>query len=157
VGLVFLDVGSDGAAEPLQGWQAYDELLRAFARCLAGLRDEGILGPRDVVAVPGVRADKFLLFLRGTTPPFDAASLEAGPTGCATAQEMLPSCLPPASAGPVLFHQGHALMYRDPMLRAERSIHQGPDEAMFMSFRQRTREEDRRAQGLDELIERSRS
>ena len=43
-------------------------------------------------------------------------------------------------------------MYRDPMLRAERSIHKALDEAMFMSFRQRTREEDRRAQGLDELI-----
>ena len=43
-------------------------------------------------------------------------------------------------------------MYRDPMLRAERSIHRALDEAMFMSLRQRTREEDRRAQGLDEII-----
>jgi EAL domain-containing protein (putative c-di-GMP-specific phosphodiesterase class I) len=43
-------------------------------------------------------------------------------------------------------------MYRDPMLRSERSIHRALDEAMFMSLRQRTREEDRRLQGLDELI-----
>jgi len=154
VGLVFLDVGSDGEAEPLQGWQAYDEILRAFARCLGGLRGEGILGARDVVAVLGVRGDKFLLFLRGNDPqPFDAPSLEARANRLRDRlKEMLPSCLPPAIPAPLVFHEGHALMYRDPMLRAERSIHKALDEAMFMSFRQRTREEDRRAQGLDELI-----
>jgi EAL domain-containing protein (putative c-di-GMP-specific phosphodiesterase class I) len=43
-------------------------------------------------------------------------------------------------------------MYRDPTLRAERSIHRALDEAMYMSLRQRNREEDRRAQGLDEII-----
>jgi EAL domain-containing protein (putative c-di-GMP-specific phosphodiesterase class I) len=107
------------------------------------------------VAVLGVRGDKFLLFLRGSDPtPFDAASLEARANRLRERlKEMLPSCLSPAAPGPLLFHQGHALMYRDPMLRAERSILKALDEAMFMSFRQRTREEDRRAQGLDELIE----
>src|SRR5437773_3287281 len=154
VGLVFLDVGSDGEAEPLQGWQAYDEVLRAFARCLTSLRGEGILGPRDILAVLGVRGDKFLLFLRGYDPePFDAASLEARANRLRDRlREMLPSCMPPSVPAPLVFHIGHALMYRDPMLRAERSIHKALDEAMFMSFRQRTREEDRRAQGLDELI-----
>jgi EAL domain-containing protein (putative c-di-GMP-specific phosphodiesterase class I)/GGDEF domain-containing protein len=155
VGLLFLDVGSDGEAEPLQGWQAYDEVLRAFARCLTGLRGEGILGPRDIVAVLGVRGDKFLLFLRGYDPePFDAASLEARANRLRDRlREMLPSCMPQSVPAPLVFQVGHALMYRDPMLRAERSIHKALDEAMFMSFRQRTREEDRRAQGLDELIE----
>jgi len=47
---------------------------------------------------------------------------------------------------------GYALMYRDPMLRAERSIHRALDEAMFMSLRQRSKEEDRRAHGLDTII-----
>src|SRR6187455_1735838 len=156
VGLVFLDVSSDGAAEPLQGWQAYDEILRAFARCLAGLRGEGILGPRDVVAVLGVRGDKFLLFLRGNDPaPFDAASMEARANRLRDRlTEMLPSCLPAAAPGPLVFHQGHALMYRDPMLRAERSIHKALDEAMMISLKQRTREEDRHALALDEVIAR---
>ena len=154
VGLVFLDVGSDGEAEPLQGWQAYDEVLRAFARCLTSLRGEGILGPRDILAVLGVRGDKFLLFLRGYDPePFDAASLEARANRLRDRlREMLPSCMPPSVPAPLVFHIGHALMYRDPMLRAERSMHRALDEAMFMSLTQRTREDDRRLQGLDEII-----
>ncbi|HWM79650.1 MAG TPA: hypothetical protein VNS56_18870, partial [Methylomirabilota bacterium] len=60
LGLVYLDLGADGHIEPVHGWQAFDELLRGFARTLASLREAGHLGPRDIVAVMSVRSDKFL-------------------------------------------------------------------------------------------------
>jgi EAL domain-containing protein (putative c-di-GMP-specific phosphodiesterase class I)/GGDEF domain-containing protein len=154
LGLVYLDLGADGQVEALHGWQTYDEVLRAFARALADLRTQGHLGSRDVVAVLSVRSDKFLVFLRGQ----EGSALEAGGLEGRARRlqehlaEALPRHLPAGVPQPLAFHVGHALMYRDPMLRSERSIHRALDEAMFMSLRQRTRDEDRRAQGLAEII-----
>jgi EAL domain-containing protein (putative c-di-GMP-specific phosphodiesterase class I) len=101
-----------------------------------------------------VRSDKFLVFLRGgEAGPFDAGSMEGRARRLKDKiLETLPAHLPAGLASPVSFHMGHAVMYRDPMLRAERSIHRALDEAMFMSLRQRTRDRDRRAQGLDEVL-----
>lgn len=154
VGVVYLDVGGDGLTEPLHGWQSYDELLRGFARALTSLRAEELLGARDIVAVMGVRSDKFLLFVRGQeTEPFEPASLDAR---AGRIRERLEQAVPVQDhqgvRAPLTFHEGHALLYRDPMLRAERSIHRALDEAMFMSLRQRTRDEDRRTLVLDEII-----
>jgi EAL domain-containing protein (putative c-di-GMP-specific phosphodiesterase class I) len=153
LGLVYLDLGGSGKVEPIHGWQTYDEVLRAFARTLTDLRQAGRLGSRDIIAVMSVRSDKFLVFLRGQDgSPLDPASLEAR---ARRLHEHIAEALPahlPKGVPPVTFHEGYALMYRDPMLRAERSLHRALDEAMFASLRQRTREEDRRAQGLDEII-----
>jgi EAL domain-containing protein (putative c-di-GMP-specific phosphodiesterase class I) len=146
VGIIYLDVGGDGLTEPRQGWQDYDELLRGFAQALLALREDGLLGARDIVAAMGVRSDKFLLFVRGQeSQPFEPASLDQR---AQRIRERLEQARPASPA----FAEGHALMYRDPMLRAERSIHRALDEAMFMSLRQRTREEDRRTLALDEII-----
>lgn len=154
LGLLYLDLGGDGRMEALHGWQAYDEVLRAFARTLTALRGDGLLGGRDIVAVLSVRSDKFLLFMRGNDiPPFDAGTLQARAERVRRfLQEQLPRALPAAVPGPLTFHQGHALMYRDPMLRAERSLHRALDEAMFMSLRQRARDEDLQVRELDALI-----
>jgi EAL domain-containing protein (putative c-di-GMP-specific phosphodiesterase class I) len=154
VGVIYLDLGGDGLSEQMHGWQGYDELLRGFARTLVSLRDEGLMGSRDIVAAMGVRSDKFLLFIRGQeSQPFEPASLDSR---ARRIRERLEQAVPaPVQDGvhtPLTFHEGHALMYRDPMLRAERSIHRALDEAMFMSLRQRTREEDRRTLVLDEII-----
>jgi hypothetical protein len=102
----------------------------------------------------GVRSDKFLLFIRGQESlPFEPASLD---TRARRIRERLEQAVPAqvhdGVRAPLTFHEGHALMYRDPMLRAERSIHRALDAAMFMSLRQRTREEDRRTLVLDEII-----
>ena len=152
--LVYFDLGADGHMEPVHGWQAYDELLKGFARTLLGLREEGQLGARDIIAVMSVRSDKFLVFVRGGDgSAFDAAAIEVRARRLRERiVESLPAHLPPGVEPPVAFDMGHALTYRDPMLRAERSIHRALDEAMFMGLRQRTREEDLRAHGLDEII-----
>lgn len=152
--LVYLDLGVGGQVEPVYGWQAHDELLRGFARTLVALREKGDLGPRDVIAVMSVRSDKFLVFLRGGDgSPLDPPAVEARAARLRERiLETLPAHLPSAVEWPLGFDMGHALMYRDPMLRAERSIHRALDEAMYMSLRRRTREEDQRGQGLDEII-----
>jgi EAL domain-containing protein (putative c-di-GMP-specific phosphodiesterase class I)/GGDEF domain-containing protein len=152
--LIYIDLGADGHVEPVHGWQAFDELLRGFARTLVSLREAGHLGPRDIIAAMSVRSDKFLLFLRGG----DGSSVDATALEARTRRlrerivEALPAHLPAGVELPVTFDMGHALMYRDAMLRAERSIHRALDEAMFMALRQRTRDEDRRAHGLDEIL-----
>jgi EAL domain-containing protein (putative c-di-GMP-specific phosphodiesterase class I)/GGDEF domain-containing protein len=151
--LVYIDLGAEGHVEPVHGWQAYDEVLRGFARTLLALRDAGQLGPRDIIAAMAVRSDKFLVFVRGGDgSPFDAAAVEGRARRLREKiVETLPAHLAPGVEVPP-FDMGHALMFRDPMLRAERSIHRALDEAMFMSLRQRSHEDDQRAHGLDEII-----
>jgi EAL domain-containing protein (putative c-di-GMP-specific phosphodiesterase class I) len=153
LGLVYIDLGADGHVEPVHGWQAFDELLRAFARTLLALRDAGHLTSRDIIAVMSVRSDKFLVFLRGGDgTSLDPETIEARARRLRERiTEGLPAQLPEGVELPN-FDMGQALMYRDPMLRAERSIHRALDEAMYTSLRQRTREEDQRAHGLDEII-----
>ncbi|HVD77973.1 MAG TPA: EAL domain-containing protein [Vicinamibacteria bacterium] len=155
LGVIYLDLAAEPGSEAARGWQAYDELLRGFARALLSLKAEGgPLSPTDIVAVTSVRSDKFLIFMRAGEPGgIDAVSMDARARRLADKlTDTLPRFLPSARSTPVPFQEGHAVMYRDPMLRAERSMHRALDEAMFMSLTQRTREDDRRIQGLDEII-----
>src|SRR5262249_59378350 len=103
--------------------------------------------------IMAVRADKFLVFMRGGEgTAVDAAALE---TRTRRLREKIVEALPaqlPAGAEVPAFDMGHALMFRDPMLRAQRSIHRALDEAMFIALRQRSREDDERARGLDAVI-----
>ena len=50
------------------------------------------------------------------------------------------------------FCAGYSIVQRDPMLRAERCVHRALDEAMRISLRQKAREEDHSAQGLDAIV-----
>lgn len=154
LGLVYLDLADAARLEALHGWQWYDEALRAFARTLRELKAHGHLRTRDVVAMLSVRSDKFLLVLGGSGP----ASLEPSSLEPLVARlterilEALPGHLPAGAASQFTFHAGHALLHRDPMLRAERAFYISLDEAMHMSLRRRSRAEDRSARSLDALI-----
>lgn len=151
--LVYLDLAGDTGYEPLHGWHAYDDALRAFARTLQGLRSDGLLTSRDLMAVMAVRSDKFLLFLGGSGAPLDARSGdELASRLRARLEQAFPPQLRKVFPAPLGFHSGHALMYRDPLLRAESAVHRALDEALFMSLRRRSREADRRERALDELI-----
>jgi EAL domain-containing protein (putative c-di-GMP-specific phosphodiesterase class I) len=164
LGLVYFDLSGYGRAEARYGSDTYDRLIDAFAQALASLRADGRLGPRDIIAVMSVRSDKFLVFMRGSEAPFPAAGGAGGAPDGPSALEgrtrrlrehmarALTRFLPPGVKDAPEFRQGHALMYRDPMLRAERSIHRALDEAMFMALREGESEEAHRTQGLDEII-----
>jgi EAL domain-containing protein (putative c-di-GMP-specific phosphodiesterase class I) len=150
--LVFLDLGADGAAEPSAGWRAQDERVRAFAGSLLALRGEGLLASRDLIAVMSAWSDKFLIFMRGGEGGIapDAAVVEERVDRLAARlRQLLGERLP--QPVPIL-HYGHSLMYRDPMLRAERSLHRALDEALTQCRRQQRGEEGGTAQGLDEII-----
>lgn len=150
--LVFLDLGANAQIEALQGWHAYDELVRGFAARLSGLRQDGTLSQRDVACVLSVRGDKFVLFAGGNGgPPPDRVAAEAL---VARVRERLLAAQAQTPGSPAnVFHLGHAVLQRDPMLRAERSVHRALDEAMFQCMRQRSRDEDRRTRDLDALID----
>ncbi|HEU5320479.1 MAG TPA: hypothetical protein VFX28_06735, partial [Methylomirabilota bacterium] len=164
LGLVYFDLSGYGRAEARYGTETYDRLVEAFALALTSLRADGRLGPRDIVAVMSVRSDKFLVFMRGSEGLSPSAGGMGGAPDGPTALEGrarrlrehvargLARLLPPGVKDVPDFRQGHALMYRDPMLRAERSIHRALDEAMFMALREGESEEVHRAQGLDEII-----
>jgi EAL domain-containing protein (putative c-di-GMP-specific phosphodiesterase class I) len=164
VAVVYCYAGGAGGPPPRYGTETYDRLVEAFARALTSLRADGRLGPRDIVAVMSVRSDKFLVFMRGSEGLSPSAGGSGGAPDGPTALESrarrlrehvaraLSRLLPPGVKDAPDFRQGHALMYRDPMLRAERSIHRALDEAMFMALREGESEEAHRTQGLDEII-----
>jgi EAL domain-containing protein (putative c-di-GMP-specific phosphodiesterase class I)/GGDEF domain-containing protein len=154
LGLAYLDLGADGQAETLHGWQAYDELLGAFARALRNLRLEAPFSSRDIVAILAVRSDKFLMFLGGAGPTLDRERLaSAFSTLRERLQAGLKDQLPTSLKTMPVLSSGCALFHRDPMLRAERGVHRALDEAISMSLRERERQEDRRLQILDALIQ----
>jgi EAL domain-containing protein (putative c-di-GMP-specific phosphodiesterase class I) len=149
-GLVYVDLGGDPQAEAVHGWLAYDDLLRNFSRALRSLAHEGLLGPRDRLAALSIRSDKFLVFLGGPgSAALDAASLAAL---AARFREGLAEAVSRHLPLPIPFHDGHALLLRDPMLRTERLIHRALDAAMLMSRRRRSSEDDLRARSLKALI-----
>lgn len=153
VGLVYLDLAGNGQIEVLHGWQAYDEVLRVFSAALGELRSEGLITRRDIIAALSVRGDKFLLFLGGNgTSPLDPGGLagQVEKLRSRIAQLVAPR-LQVGSTG-LGVHMGYSLMFRDPMLRAERTVHRALDAAMRMSLRERSREEDHSFQGLDAIL-----
>jgi EAL domain-containing protein (putative c-di-GMP-specific phosphodiesterase class I) len=150
--LVFLDLGGDAAADGARRWRSQDDddRVRGFASALMSLRTEGALAPRDLVAVMSAWSDKFLVFLRGGEggiAPDPAAMDERVDRLAGRLRELLAERLTPPT-----LHYGHSLMYRDPMLRAERSLHRALDEALTQCRRQQRGEEGGAAQGLDEII-----
>jgi EAL domain-containing protein (putative c-di-GMP-specific phosphodiesterase class I)/GGDEF domain-containing protein len=154
IGLLYLDLGGSARGETSHGWMAHDEVLRGFAQALTGLKREGLLGPRDVVTVLSVRSDKFLVVVSGTgSGPLDEASLAALAVALrARMAETVPQYLRTLPAAPVPFLDGHALLRRDPTVRAERALHAALDAAMLMSLRRQTKVEDGLARHLDAMM-----
>jgi EAL domain-containing protein (putative c-di-GMP-specific phosphodiesterase class I)/GGDEF domain-containing protein len=152
LGLIYLDLSGNSHIETLYGWQAYDEVISNVGLTLTGLRGE-LLGPRDIVSVLSVRSDKFALFLEG-----DPARTLDEPALAATAsrlRESLAAAVPQRTARfqPAGVYAGHCLLSRDPKLRTERAIHRALDAAVRESLRERAREEDASAQGLERIVE----
>jgi EAL domain-containing protein (putative c-di-GMP-specific phosphodiesterase class I) len=157
LGLVYLDPGAGGQIELRHGWQAYDVLLKSVAFALKAARGDGdaLLSSRDVIAALGVRSDKFLVFLvAGQGAQLDDHTLATRAASLrARLVEEVPRQLPAGVEVPLSLDHGHALLFRDPMLRTERAVHRALDEAMLRSHRRRAHEEGQLAQGLDALIQ----
>jgi EAL domain-containing protein (putative c-di-GMP-specific phosphodiesterase class I) len=155
LGLIYVDPGSDGQTERAHGWQAYDEAIRGVAQTLHQLRQVGFLGNRDLVATLGVRSDKFILFLAGPKGvSLDEPTLEqlVARLRERISNELLHHVSGPLGV-PLPLEYGHALLHRDPMLRAERAVQRALDAALLLTHRRRADEEGRRAEGLNAVIQ----
>ncbi|MCM2255395.1 MAG: EAL domain-containing protein [Vicinamibacteria bacterium] len=153
VAIVYLDLATGGQVETQHGWQAYDELLRDFAGALGGLREKGPMAHRDLIAVTAVRSDKFVVILGGGARAFDPPAAQAASDRlCQSLRGALEVRSRSAGSAPPAFHAGHALVYRDPMLRAERAVQRAVDEALRASRAARAKEDDASARRIDALV-----
>lgn len=151
--IVYLDLATGGQLEAQHGWQAYDDLLREFATALGSLRETGALSHRDLVAVAAVRADKFVVVLGGGPRALDPGTATAAVERLCQALRAALELRWRALGGlPPAFHAGHAVVYRDPMLRAERAVHRALDEALRQSRAARAKEDVASARRIDTLV-----
>jgi EAL domain-containing protein (putative c-di-GMP-specific phosphodiesterase class I)/GGDEF domain-containing protein len=153
LGLVFLDLSETRRLEPQQGFLAYDELVRSVGAALRALRG-GVLGPRDLVSMLGVRCDKFLVVTEGV-PGEPLGTVALGRLADAVRTNLLEegSGIHLPGMAPLMVHVGQALLRRDPTLRPERSVQRALDEAIRSCFADWTRAEGRSTQGLDQILE----
>jgi EAL domain-containing protein (putative c-di-GMP-specific phosphodiesterase class I) len=149
-GLVYLDLALPEGSPPPEPDRA--DPVALMARALLSLKVEGGLGPRDIVSLLGVGSDKFLVFLRGGEPSgADAPTSESRQHRLRDQVHGSLRRLQPEGPLPA-FRMGHSFLFRDPMLRTERSLHRALDEAMFQTLREHTAEAERRVQGLEEIL-----
>lgn len=151
LGLVFLDLSETRRLEPQQGFLAYDELVRSVGVALRALRG-GLLGPRDLVSMLGVRCDKFLVVTEGV-PGEPLGTVALGRLGDAVRATLLKEASGMPGMASLMVHVGQALLRRDPTLRPERSVQRALDEAIRSCFADWTRAEGRSTQGLDAILE----
>ncbi|MEM8964148.1 MAG: hypothetical protein AAGD38_21870, partial [Acidobacteriota bacterium] len=62
LGLLYVDLSSDGRYEAIYGWQVYDHMLRLVAQRLQASRGD-LYGLDDELAQVSIRAGEFVLFL----------------------------------------------------------------------------------------------
>lgn len=154
--VVYVDLGRSGWHETKLGWAAYDEAVRDFSRLLASLREAGDLGHQDLVCLHTVRSDRFLIFLAGVSEA-GASGDPRGPGGrrerlLAAVRARLAAAPPKGVLRSLRLAAGHARMREDPMIRAERTIHQAVADAILMSLIERESAESARRDELARMI-----
>jgi EAL domain-containing protein (putative c-di-GMP-specific phosphodiesterase class I) len=143
-----LDPGRSGWHELNLGWAAYDDTVREFAGLLASLRDSGELASGDLVCLHTVRSDRFLVFLpEGAAPAGRAERLVAA------LLERLAGAPADSALRSVRLLVGSARLRADPMIRAERAIHQAVADAACASLVEREGREALRGQELARMIQ----
>ncbi len=123
LGLLMVDLGKQRNFETTYGWQVYDTIIQQFAQILEETKAE-ILQANDIIALPQVRGDEFILVLN---PP-------SGELWSETALEYMNEALRNTIRkkmerfrsqrwhSNLSFHSGYSLINRDPAIRVERSI-----------------------------------
>jgi EAL domain-containing protein (putative c-di-GMP-specific phosphodiesterase class I) len=143
-----LDPGRSGWHEMNLGWAAYDDTVREFAALLASLRASGELPGGALVCLHTVRSDRFLVFLpEGPEPSGQAERLVAA------LHERLAAAPADSALRSVRLLVGSARLRADPMIRAERAIHQAVADAACASLMEREGREAVRRHELARMIE----
>lgn len=150
VGVLYFEVAGDSGLEARRGWQAIDARIRAFAAALTGLRGGETLETDAPIGIRGVRGEAFVVFTcGGTASGLDQDALASRATRFASE---LTRALETEAERPSDFQHGFALLRRDSQLRTERAIQRAIDEAFLMALTRRDREDDHRAEDLDEIL-----
>lgn len=154
LGVVYVDPGGAGYAEPLHGWQVHDALIRAAAAALRGLRAKGGLGAADLVTTLGVRSDKFAVVVSAAgQQELDETALTEKASGIYEAvATALAEAAPTGTAMSLVPDVGQALLRFDSLMRAERAASRALDEAMLASSRARSAVERTRIERLGALL-----
>lgn len=148
VDVLSLDPGRSGWHEMNLGWAAYDDTVREFASLLASLRASGELTSSDLVCLHTVRSDRFLVFLPDATAPSGR-----GDRLVAALHERLAAVPADSALRAVRLLVGSAQLRVDPMIRAERAIHQAVADAACASLLEREGREALRRHELMRMIE----
>jgi len=144
-----LDPGRSGCHEMNLGWSAYDDTLREFAALLGSLRGSGEIAESDLVCLHTVRSDRFLVFMAEAAPS-DASRADRL---VAALQHRLAASPPDSALRAVRLLVGSARLRADPMIRAERAIHQAVADAACASLREREGRDTLRREELARMIE----
>jgi EAL domain-containing protein (putative c-di-GMP-specific phosphodiesterase class I) len=137
IGVVWVELGDRRIVESIYGWQAYDELVAKAARAVAAATDE-LVGGEAVVAVAGVHADAFTVFV-----PFGSGGRELTAASLAELAERLHDGLEqrldddarersPTGGGTRI---GASLLVDNPFHRFERRVQHALDEARRLAER----------------------
>jgi len=130
--ILYFDLGRSGWHETKLGWAAYDAAVRGFAAVLRSLRDSRDLVDGDIACLHTVRADRFILFIRGDRL-LESAGDRRERVLAAVRSAML-AAAPEAGMRSAHLAVGHARVAEHPMMRSERAIQQAVADAILMSL-----------------------
>lgn len=156
--VIYLDLGRSGRHETKLGWAAYDGAVKEFASMLRGLSegDDAVLRADDIVCLHTVRSDRFLVFMGKPDPELAEVGRRTASARRDRIVKALQARVAEASETSPLhalrLAAGHARVQNDPVIRAERSVHQAVSDAMLMSLVEKEGVEAVRRDDLSRII-----
>ncbi len=142
LGVIWVGLGDRRLIESVYGWESYDRLVRDAAEHLRGQIGSS-LPERSILAISGVRADSFALFVPGDEVHGDADA-DALASWSWTLKEGLEARLAENAHGraPLSTHArvGASLLSDNPFHRFERRVYETLDEARALAERPRETE-----------------
>ena len=155
LGLLVVDLADLSPLESIYGWQVFDDLLRRTGAALKGLRG-GLLPSDALVALDGVAAERFVLFLAT-----DAAGREVDGPILEGIADQLRERLQETFAGDAFrsmslrpqFRVGHSLLTDDPFHRFERLVYRAIERGRTPDGGQMARRRTREAKELRRILD----
>jgi EAL domain-containing protein (putative c-di-GMP-specific phosphodiesterase class I)/GGDEF domain-containing protein len=137
IGLILVDLRSEGQLEQVYGWETYDSVMLGVARALLELKGEE-LREDETVALTGIRSDQLLIFAGSGRRGFDTAALaELRDRVVERLAEKLQVQVGDELPRGLGLQSACAMVSYDPMVRVERAIYKAIDEVRFRCHQER--------------------
>ncbi|MCB1055607.1 MAG: GGDEF domain-containing protein [Acidobacteria bacterium] len=152
MGLIYFDLSSEARLESIYGWETYDSLLRQVGEALEVFRRDR-LQTGDLLAIYGIRAEEFLLFLRIETVRGAEQRLEdLRDRVIDHLSAKLRVQFDNESPRPLSVQSGSTLLRADPMVRFERVVYRALDDLRSVCRRQREKQHTERLRELRRIV-----